>query len=302
LKNEILKYANGFNAKNNVLEWLENNVTEDSPQGEVEHIIDYMVNNDKDYSNKSYNRMVKDSNKWMDAQIQKGKGKKEIEGKDIETIKKWKDGFRFVKLISKKSYELEGFRMHHCLSSYYGKNDEIYSLRDKNNKPHATLSRNSLQIKGYGNGSIHPKYVKYNVEFLKELGLEVRDSEMENLGYYNLEKFKKYLHKDTIKELFDKKYWFKGNKLLDKNGEIFACFELWDKIPLIQHNPKNQVKINFDLSSFNNNAINFIFNKFKLFKTKNSSGDYARIGSSGDSARIGSSGYSAQIGSSGDYF
>ena len=69
----------------------------------------------------------------------------------------------------------------------------------------------------------------------KELGLDVRDSEMRNLGYLNVEEFKKYLSKSTVKELFDKKYHYIHNKLLDKDNEEFACFELWDKIPLSAH-------------------------------------------------------------------
>ena len=305
---EILKYAQGFNAKDSVVKWLNEKVTEDKPQGEVEHIIDYMVNTDKDSSEKSYNRMVKDAKKWMEKLNKKGEGIKEVEGEDVEVVKKWRDGFRFVKLISENAYKREGFLMNHCVSSYYEKDDVIYSLRDKNNKPHATLSSNSMQIKGYGNGSIHPKYIEYNVKMLEKLGLKVRDSEMKNLGYINVEEFKKHLSKKTIKSLFDGKYHYLSNKLLDKESDEFACFELWDKIPLIEFNKKNVCNINFNLNSFNTNAIKFLWNSFKGVKknkkdkAKNaSSGDSAKNASSGDYAQNASSGYYAKNASSGDY-
>jgi len=37
--------------------------------------------------------------------------------------------------------------MSHCVSSYYGRKVAIYSLRDKNNLPHATIEENN-QVKG----------------------------------------------------------------------------------------------------------------------------------------------------------
>ena len=37
--------------------------------------------------------------------------------------------------------------MSHCVASYYGRDVEIYSLRDKKNLPHCTLEKDN-QIKG----------------------------------------------------------------------------------------------------------------------------------------------------------
>ena len=116
---EILKYAERFNVNKKVINWLNKNVTEDKPQGEVEHIIDYMVNNDKNYSEKTYSRIVKDAKKWMERLNKKGEGIIEVEGTDIEIVKKWRDGFKFVKLISENSYKREGFMMNHCVSCFF---------------------------------------------------------------------------------------------------------------------------------------------------------------------------------------
>ena len=113
-----------------------------------------------------------------------------------------------VKLKGKNAFEREGYLMRHCVSSYYGKDTEVYSLRDKDNNPHATLEKDQ-QIKGKGNGSINPKYVKYIVEFLEEIGMEVGDNEMKNLGYVNVENVTEYKFKK--KDLFRDKYFFKEN-------------------------------------------------------------------------------------------
>ena len=82
--------------------------------------------------------------------------------------------------------------MSHCVSSYFNhKDSEIYSIRDVNNNPHCTLeivgSRGQVtQIKGKGNGSIHPKYIEYVLKSLKYFKIPVSSSELENLGYVEL--------------------------------------------------------------------------------------------------------------------
>ena len=91
--------------------------------------------------------------------------------------------------------------------------------------PHATLSKQSQQIKGKGNGNIHPKYIKYVVEFLEHLEVEVRDSEMQNLGYVNVENFE---DKNAVfKDLFRDKYFYTENDVLDKDGNKYENITLW---------------------------------------------------------------------------
>lgn len=67
-------------------------------------------------------------------------------------------------------------------TGYADSGKEIYSLRDADNMPHCTMERDQ-QIKGKGNGDIHPKYIDYVVRFLEHMDMKVRDSEMEHLGY-----------------------------------------------------------------------------------------------------------------------
>lgn len=78
-----------------------------------------------------------------------------------------------------------------CVGGYDPKTSTIYSYRDENNEPHATfeVSRDGgsiNQIKGKGNGPIHPKYIEPILTFLDCIGQRVRPSEMSNLGYIHV--------------------------------------------------------------------------------------------------------------------
>ena len=305
MNEEIIKYAKGMNAKQKIIDWINKELYKLNVvnQTEIEHIIDYLVSDKapKKLDKATYKQMLDNTNKWNKTLIKKGSEIKELK-KDIKIIVDFKDGFKFVKLIGKNAYEREGFLMRHCVSQYYNKEDEIYSLRDKNNNPHCTISKQSQQIKGKGNGSISPKYIKYVVDFLKHLKIDVKDNEMVNLGYYNIEKFKKHLHKDSIKQLFNKKYWFKENKLLNKTKEIFYCLDMLDFIPLINNN----LKLNFDITTFVSVSIKFLFNSIKKKTTGDSSqlattGNYSKLATSGDSSHLATSGNYSKLATTGNY-
>ncbi len=257
---KYIQYVNEFQDNNKFgLYFIENQLekhleTNEENQTEIEHILDYLYSTKKKFKI-GYKTIKEKADKWS-KKLQETKIKDdEKENKDYKIIKKWK-GFKMVKLVSEKSYKLEGKRMSHCVASYYGKDDEIYSLRDSKNNPHATLSRSSQQIKGKGNGKINPKYIKYVVEFLEELGIKVRDSEMENLGYVNFEEHKDECNK---KDLFRNKYFYKENfnKLKNKNQLKF-----WNIFGLI--------KINYDFSFSLNFCVQECISNLKTI-IKNSS-------------------------------
>ena len=169
--NDIIKYAKGMEVKQDVFDWINSHLKAQLEkdgvigQSEVEHIIDYMASDKrpKRISKMSYAQAEANTEKWNKALIKKGSKIIEIES-DVEVIKDFKDGFKIVKLIGKAAYEREGFLMRHCVASYYGSSKEIYSLRDAENQPHCTMEKDQ-QIKGKGNGSISPKYIKYIVAF-----------------------------------------------------------------------------------------------------------------------------------------
>jgi len=166
---------------------------------------------------------------------------------DIELIKDFGDGFKIIKLVGENAYKREGFLMRHCVGSYYGRRVEIYSLRDKENMPHCTMERDQ-QIKGRGNGSINPKYIKYIVAFLEEMGMSVGDSEMKNLGYVNIEIIKAKLHPEKNR-FYNDKYLFQEATFYGDDGEEYREFDLWQYKPLVTK-IGFEVKFNFEISAF----------------------------------------------------
>jgi len=264
MKNELIKYAVGLNASQCVISWIEKRVEDDKDQSEAEHIIDFLISDKapKRLDRATYKQMKKKTDEWNKSLIKKAEHIKETH-QDIEIVLDFEDGFKFVKLIGENAYKREGYLMRHCVASYYGQDDEIYSLRDKCNIPHATLSRNSQQIKGKGNGEIHPKYIKYVVEFLEYLDIKVRDSEMKNLGYVNIESIDDKNAVFPKEYLFRNKYFYKKEvkKIQDKEGEKYNSLTLWKAFDLFSFNSKMEVKFNFDIRSSVNTFISLLKHK-----------------------------------------
>lgn len=230
--NYYKEYAQSLEANEQVILWIEhtlaNYLKDNKPtQDETEHIVDYLVSPDapqKNLTAMSYKDALKNTEKWTKKLIKKGEHMKEVK-KDTKVVLDFKDGFKIVQLVGKNAYEREGYLMRHCVASYYGSSKEIYSLRDKDNMPHCTMERDQ-QVKGKGNGNIHPKYIGYVVKFLEYIDMEVGDSEMAHLGYINVEKFKDDLDRKT--EYFKDKYVLDDTKLMTKDGKEFASLELWE--------------------------------------------------------------------------
>ena len=296
------KYAQHINANEFVLKWvdttLNNYLKENKPTTEeVEHILDYLAQEIKKISQMSYLEAKNNAEKWLKSQIKKGNDIVE-KAEDTKIVLDFKDGFKIVQLIGENAYKREGFLMSHCVASYYGKDVEVYSLRDKDNMPHCTMEKNQ-QIKGKGNGDIHPKYISYIVKFLENIGMTVGDSEMSHLGYINIDKIKKYLHEDT--KYFNKAYLPKDEKLIGKDGNEFISLDLLNIKSLISENDTS-LKINFDLSLFIKLSIEFLSKTKNLFSSDTaSSGNSSQLASSGYSSKLASSGYSSKLASSGNY-
>jgi len=214
---------------NNLKNYLTKNPSEENVS-EIEHIIDYL-NSDKAPTRlrkMSYKEAKSSSEKWLKSLLKKGMNIIEIPEKDYTTKIDFKDGFRLVQLVSKNAFEREGSMMGHCVGSYFGKDVFIYSLRDDRNMPHCTIEITANedgvnQIKGKGNGSIHPKYIEYVIQTLSFFDLKVRSSEMENLGYLKLDtSFREYINKHFtgIKTFTfnNDEFFYKGSKLKEKRG------------------------------------------------------------------------------------
>lgn len=186
-------------ANDEVLFWINHNLknhlqksSRPENQGEIEHIIDYLNSPEapKRLRKMSYAQAKKNAKKWMETQKKLGKNIQES-AEDVEVCIDFEDGYKLVKLKGEKAFKREGHLMSHCVASYFGKDTEVLSLRDEGNMPHCTMERRGgefQQVKGKGNGSIHPAYITYIIKSLEYLGLTVRDSELKNLGYIPLPK------------------------------------------------------------------------------------------------------------------
>jgi len=247
MEEQLIKYVEGMQGGQRIKDWLVTHVfTQDHyEQQEVEHVIDFLMSDKapKNLNKASYKQMQKKTDDWVKALNKKGASIKELK-KDTKIVLDFKDGFRVVQLVGKNAYKREGFLMRHCVADYYGKDDEVYSLRDKNNTPHATMSKSSQQIKGKGNGSIHPKYIKYVIEFLEYLDVEVRKGEMKGLGYVDIQD----IEDDNIdwgNSLFRGRYFYKQDldKIKDKKNNKYESITLWQTFGLI-----SGVKFNFNFS------------------------------------------------------
>ena len=299
LLQEIIDYAGFMNVDEDVYDWIDTHLKPQldknkTDQGEIEHIIDYLASDKrpKRLNKMSYEQAKSNTDKWNKSLIKKGSKIIELES-DIEVIKDFGDGFKIVKLIGKNAYEREGFLMRHCLSSYWGLDKEIYSLRDKDNMPHCTMEKDQ-QIKGKGNGAISPKYIDYIVSFLEDTGMEVGDREMKNLGYVNVKNIKEKLHK--VKNSFYRdNYLLKDSVFFDLEGKEYLELDILDYKDLIIET-KEGLKINFDLEAISKNQIKIL----KLGKNA-SSGDNTNNASSGDFTKNASSGYYTKNASSGNH-
>lgn len=189
-----IRYAQQLGANDEVIQWcntvLKKQMGKRPSQEEVEHILDYLVSSKapKRLRKMSYKQAREGAEKWSKANQKKGRHLVDSPA-DLKLIHNFGNGYTIVELLTKKAYQREGFFMAHCVGGYNPENSTIYSYRDSNNNPHATFEVSKSdgciqQIKGKGNGPIHPKYIVPILTFLDKIGMDVRENEMRNLGYY----------------------------------------------------------------------------------------------------------------------
>lgn len=198
---QLEQYATHLNASQEVLSWLRTAGKKAMDKktisaSELEHVLDFLVSSTAPLrlQKMSIIDAKRKTEEWSKANQKKGRGL--VDGEDdLEVIHDFLDGNKIVKLKTKKAFEREGFLMGHCVGGYDPDKAEnhIYSYRDSKNMPHATFevqkaNNEILQIKGKGNGEIHPKYIHPILAFLKAVGMEIRPSDMANLGYHHVHK------------------------------------------------------------------------------------------------------------------
>ena len=195
----VLAYATGLGAKDEVIEWCKTVLAatcrkEQVPLADAEHVVDFLISDDAPSRLKrmSFAQAKAGAEAWTKKTQKLGHDLVDGEG-DTEVFMELDGGMRIVKLLTPNAFKREGFLMRHCVGSMSPANSAIYSLRDRENDPHVTFEvtrdgETIQQIKGKGNGSIHPRYIESTLKFLERVGLQIRPADMVNLGYYNVTK------------------------------------------------------------------------------------------------------------------
>src|SRR5271170_7914772 len=196
--NEKLKTVQKHIYKKEEPEWMSHNDVHDFKQfsndqiQEIDHIIDFFLSLRKDELPKlkglTFSKVRQLIQIW-DRQLQKRMSsqiKNSTEGTDIKTIYSFPDGFKIVQFLSNQARKEEGDLMGHCIGGESYNNNENFSLRDPQGRPHATMEiRNNkiYQIKGKSNKPPIQKYIPYIVEFIRKNNL-ILIGDGENIGFY----------------------------------------------------------------------------------------------------------------------
>ena len=147
MKNYIEYIKQFHNWNQNEIDFVNNQLTKyllenEEDQTEIETILDFLYSNPKkDLSKIGYKTILEKTEKWHKKLQSVSSKDNEKEWVDYEVVLDFKDGFKFIKLISKDCYNREGKLMSHCVASYYGRDSKVYSLRDTNNNPHCTIEQ-----------------------------------------------------------------------------------------------------------------------------------------------------------------
>ena len=249
-------------------------------QTEIETILDFLYSNQKtDISKIGYKTILEKTEKWHKKLQSVSSKDNEKEWVDYETVLDFKDGFKFVKLISKSCYKREGKNMSHCVASYFGRNTTIYSLRDAKNLPHCTIE-DGQQVKWKWNGKIDPKYIDYVVKFLEFKWMIVGENEMKNLGYIKLEKIAPWLTCDSLYNGYV--HTDKLDTIKDSEWRQYKWMGLFEVKDVCDIDDDGKFRLFED--------IKWVVAYEKLTCSKTESRHYTRNASSGDYTRNASSG------------
>lgn len=145
---------------------------------EIHHIIDYFKSLDelelKKINRQPYDIIKSKIKKWEESFSKKESDFNLSENEDFKVLKKYSTNFRWVQLLTKKSYEYEGSSMGHCVGGYDPEDESntIISLYGPNNKPRITIELNKqkkevVQVKGNSNTKPKKEYQKYLLDIIK---------------------------------------------------------------------------------------------------------------------------------------
>ena len=145
---------------------------------QMDHVVDYLksASAPADLTRLSVLDAIKKADLWLE-NLTKGPAAEQVPG-EIE-IKRYPDGFGWMKLTSSEALDREGKLMKHCVGDYSHEIEsgtEIYSLRDPENGPHCTVQVTDgeiQQIKGKTNKEVNSKYHPYVKDFIDTTGFKM---------------------------------------------------------------------------------------------------------------------------------
>jgi len=152
----------------------------------------------KGLRNASMAQAIEASEKWtqqLNVQAQKKQERGEVSAQDeegLEVVLTHGD-LTWVKLTQKNCLDREGQVMGHCVASYWDRvktgSTTIYSLRDPQNNPHATVEVRDgqlIQVKGKQNSPPVAKYQPATIKLLNTLDVPPNDggrSDIQRMGF-----------------------------------------------------------------------------------------------------------------------
>ena len=162
----------------------------------LKHIIDYFEQLDavelKKIYKQPYEIVTRKVAEW-DEYLKNQKALKDsqlAENVDYKTILPFQDGYKFIQLVSKKAYDVEGNQMGHCAAGYADRiSSTLYSLKDPKGMSHVTIEVRDqndqnggiVQIKGKENAAPVKKYIPYIKAFIEKTNFPVLE-DGENIG------------------------------------------------------------------------------------------------------------------------
>lgn len=156
---------------------------ENIQNGIIRNLVDWIEQSGigDEYLQMNIDDAFRRADRWHQEQFGKGTDQAAT-GKNV--VYQFKDGFTIVKL-GPEDCDSEGRAMGHCVGGYAGSvsagSIQIYSLRDPQSKPHATIEidywKSVQQIKGKQNEPPIPKYAAYVKEWLKTTNFKYWQSE-----------------------------------------------------------------------------------------------------------------------------
>lgn len=164
-------------------------------QSAIEHDLEWLGNVDEFGRPKKLLKLTSFEQIFAEAQVDRqriadrlrARGREDLkheeEGRDYAVIMTFDDGYRFVRLLSERALKRESAYMEHCIGSqdYYGSALKdttrcLYSLRDPDNHPLATVSANRYyicEIGGFRNALPKASTMRYIATLAYQLGVDI---------------------------------------------------------------------------------------------------------------------------------